>query len=231
MAGLKLAKPHIDVGLATNRSDDMFAFWQEEVGLPFDHYLPLGGGVRQHRHDMNGSVLKINQARNPLPDTPPSGYRHLTIAREGLTGPRDLSDPDGNPVRLVPTGTDGIVGIGLRLGVRDVAAHHHFYSSILGLEEAPEAGANAVRCGDSIIQFEEDKNAPADASMEGSGYRYCTIQIWDVDGDHAAILAAGGAEGRPPVTLGTTARISFIRDPDGNWIELSQRASLTGALE
>jgi lactoylglutathione lyase len=33
-----------------------------------------------------------------------------------------------------------------------------------------------------------------------------------------------------PVTLGTTARISFIRDPDGNWIELSQRASLTGSL-
>ena len=28
-------------------------------------------------------------------------------------------------------------------------------------------------------------------------------------------------------TLGGTARISFIRDPDGNWIELSQRASLT----
>jgi lactoylglutathione lyase len=30
--------------------------------------------------------------------------------------------------------------------------------------------------------------------------------------------------------LGETARISFILDPDGNWIEISQRASLTGAL-
>jgi hypothetical protein len=30
--------------------------------------------------------------------------------------------------------------------------------------------------------------------------------------------------------LGDTAYISFIRDPDGNWIELSQRASLTGPL-
>jgi hypothetical protein len=32
------------------------------------------------------------------------------------------------------------------------------------------------------------------------------------------------------VTLGTVARISFIRDPDGNFIEVSQRASLTGSL-
>ena len=29
---------------------------------------------------------------------------------------------------------------------------------------------------------------------------------------------------------GDVARISFVRDPDGGWIEISQRASLTGAL-
>jgi len=40
----------------------------------------------------------------------------------------------------------------------------------------------------------------------------------------------GGREGRPPITLGKIARVSFVRDPDGNWIELSQRASLTGPL-
>ena len=33
-----------------------------------------------------------------------------------------------------------------------------------------------------------------------------------------------------PLTLGTTARISMVRDPDGNWIELSQRASIVGSL-
>jgi lactoylglutathione lyase len=43
-------------------------------------------------------------------------------------------------------------------------------------------------------------------------------------------VARGGTEGRPPLTLGATARISFVRDPDGNWIEISQRASLTGPL-
>ena len=66
--------------------------------------------------------------------------------------------------------------------------------------------------------------------MTGRGFRYVTVQVWDVDGEHAGIVERGGAEGRPPITLGTTARISFVRDPDGNWIEVSQRASLTGPL-
>ena len=33
-----------------------------------------------------------------------------------------------------------------------------------------------------------------------------------------------------PVTLGDVARISMILDPDGNWIELSRRASVVGSL-
>jgi lactoylglutathione lyase len=40
----------------------------------------------------------------------------------------------------------------------------------------------------------------------------------------------GVAEGAAPVTLGEVARIAFVRDPDGNWIEISQRSSLTGKL-
>jgi hypothetical protein len=34
-------------------------------------------------------------------------------------------------------------------------------------------------------------------------------------------------EGLAPVTLGSVARISMILDPDGNWIELSRRVSLS----
>jgi lactoylglutathione lyase len=45
------------------------------------------------------------------------------------------------------------------------------------------------------------------------------------------VLAAGGREALAPLTLGTTARISMVRDPDGNWIELSQRASIVGSLD
>jgi lactoylglutathione lyase len=38
----------------------MLAFWQGAAGIPFDHLLPIRKGQDQHRHDANGSVLKIN---------------------------------------------------------------------------------------------------------------------------------------------------------------------------
>ena len=120
---MKLAKPRIDIGFATNDAPAALAFWQNEIGLPFDHTQPIRRGYKQHRHDLCGSVLKINQLYETLPDNPPSGYRELLIARDGLTAPVALVDPDGNRVSLVPNGTFGIARIGIRLGVRDVAAH------------------------------------------------------------------------------------------------------------
>jgi catechol 2,3-dioxygenase-like lactoylglutathione lyase family enzyme len=225
---MKLAKPRIDVGLATNALEPMLAFWQGEVGLPFEEILPLGRGRRQHRHGLNGSVLKINHWREPLPSVSPSGYRELCIARDGLRERRALRDPDGNRVVLVPRGEDGIEAISVRLGVRDEDAFHRFYREALQLEPA---GVNAYRCGDSLLAFAHDAAAPSEAAMDGPGFRYVTIQVWDVDAEHRGILARGGREGLAPITLGDVARISFVRDPDGNWIEISQRASLTGRLE
>jgi hypothetical protein len=34
---MKLAKPRIDIGFATNNAPAALAFWQNEIGLPFDH--------------------------------------------------------------------------------------------------------------------------------------------------------------------------------------------------
>jgi catechol 2,3-dioxygenase-like lactoylglutathione lyase family enzyme len=224
---MELAKPHVDVGLFTNAREVMLEFWQKRIGLPFEEPLPVGGGVLQLRHDMNGSVLKINHARDPLPGARASGYRTLEIARRELAEVQEHSDPDGNRVTLVPRGFDGVEGIRVGLGVRDPDAFHRFYGHALGL---PPAGAASYRCGDSLLAFAPDPEARGDAQMQGPGYRYLTIQVRDVDHEHRAILDRGGAEGRAPVTLGKVARISFVRDPDGNWIELSQRASLTGPL-
>ena len=228
---MELAKPRIDIGLFTNHLEPMLDFWQSEVGLPFDHLLPLGGGLQQHRHELLGSVLKINHSRNALPSAAPSGYRELLIAREGLLGPKRLIDPDGNRVTLVPPGAHGIERIGLRLAVRDAAAHRRFYAVSLGLPDVPERGGDSFLCGDSVILFDEAPDAHDGEPLEGRGFRYITIQVRQVDDEHAGILTRGGREGQPPRTLGKVARISFIRDPDGNWIEMSQRASLTGALD
>jgi len=224
---MRLAKQHLDLGLFTTNEQAMLEFWRRDVGLAFEETLPLGGGVRQHRHAMNGSVLKLNAARDPLNDAPPSGYRELLIAREGLTEPRTLVDPDGNRVTLVPPGLDGIHGIAVRLAVRDATACARFYGEAMQFDQA---GDGRFRGGDSLLIIHQDPTAVRTEPMRAPGFRYLTVQVWDVDADHAGIVARGGEEGRPPVTLGSTARVSFVRDPDGNWIEISQRASLTGDL-
>ena len=224
---MQLAKPRFDIGLSTNAIEPMLAFWQGEVGAPFDHLLPIRRGQDQHRHDLMGSVLKINHHEAPLPANPPSGYRELLIAREGLTTPRALVDPEGNRVSLVPPGEGGVTQIGVRLAVRDLAAHRQFYAETLGL---PKERPGAFRAGESLILLEEAPDAPTDAQMAGPGWRYITLQVFKVDDEHAGVLARGGREAMAPLTLGTTARISMVRDPDGNWIELSQRASIVGAL-
>ena len=139
---MKLAKPRIDIGFATNDAPAALAFWQNEIGLPFDHTQPIRRGYKQHRHDLYGSILKINQVYEPLPDNPPSGYLELLIARDGIIAPQPMTDPDGNRVALVPKGLFGIERIGIRLGVRDVEAHRRFYTQALGLKEGGPAGAD-----------------------------------------------------------------------------------------
>lgn len=229
---MKLAKPRIDIGFATNHAPAALAFWQNEIGLPFDHTQPIRRGYKQHRHDLCGSILKINQVYEPLPDNPPSGYLELLIARDDIAAPRPMTDPEGNRVTLVPRGTFGIERIGIRLGVRDVEAHRRFYLEALGLAQGESAGgAMTFLAGDTVLIVERAAAAPDDSAFDGMGWRYITFQVFEVDREHAHVLAHGGREARAPATLGTTARISMVRDPDGNWIELSQRASLTGTLE
>jgi predicted enzyme related to lactoylglutathione lyase len=228
---MRLAKPRVDIGLNTNNLEPMLAFWQNEVGLAFDHVLPIRKGLQQHRHDALGSVAKINHFAEALPETPPSGYSELLIARQGLSAVRSLQDPDGNKVTLVPPGRFGVRQVGVRIKVRSLGSHRSFYAEALGLTEETVSIGASFRAGETLLLLEESSQAPSDATMEGKGWRYITFQVFKVDEDHARVLARGGREALKPVTLGTTARISMVRDPDGNWIELSQRASITGSLE
>lgn len=224
---MQLAKKHIDVGLYTNDTEAMLAFWQTKVGLRFEEMQPLGQGVRQYRHDMNGSVLKLNSVRDPMPSAKPSGYRELWIVSPDIAEPETLWDCDGNAIRLVLPGYAGVNGVALKLEVTSAAPFREFYGSIMRLESA---GKNSYRIGDSLIMFEPSKRATRDTPLRAKGYRYFTIQVSDVDREHSHLVQRGAVEAMAPVTLGDVARVSFIRDPDGNWIELSQRASFTGAL-
>lgn len=223
---MNLAKQHLDIGLFSNKRDEQLVFWQQTVGLSYDHMGKLGGGMQQHRHHMNGSILKMNHARGPLPDAPPSGIVGLEIAREGLASAQQLADPDGNRVSLVPKGANGVEGIAILLRVNDPSAHYRFWVEAMQFERVAEG---RYRCGDSLVVVaERGKVEPSPGLWRGPGYRYMTVQVWDCVAEYDGILKRGGTSGGEPRVLGETVRYAFVCDPDGNHIEISQRASLTG---
>ena len=221
---MQLAKSALDVGLYTNRLAPMLEFWQKRARLPLAEMLPVGGGVRQHRHALGPSVFKLNHARDPLDPAPPSGLTRLAIFVEGLESPDALVDPDGNALLLQPRCADS-PNLRLTLAANDVPRSRAFYGETLGL---PVDASGFYQVG--ISQIEIVPGAVTPGPQQAMGYRYMTFQVFDVVLEHDQITARGGDEGLAPVRLGEVAYISFVRDPDGNWIELSQRKSITGSL-
>jgi len=85
-------KKLIDVGLSTNNLEPILRFWQHDVGLRFDHVLPVRRGQKQYRHDALGSVIKLNHHIEPLPAAAPSGYRELTRTHSSWPpGPKPMT--------------------------------------------------------------------------------------------------------------------------------------------
>jgi len=236
---MELAKRFIDIGIFTNRIDEMRALYGERIRLPYEEMLPVGGGVRQYRYGLLGSVLKINHSRDPLPARIAGGYRKLSISDPRTPMPLPRQDPDGNDIELVPSGQRGVNQIEIHLGVTDEAAFEHFYGDALNAERL---GAGRFKLGETIVSVRHDPNATRApkspsasatdviASMRLVGMRYITVQVRDCHSEHRRFMSMGVWEGAAPVTLGTVARISFIRDPDDNFLEISQRASLTGPI-
>lgn len=221
---MRLAKPHLDIGLFTNDINHHRSFWSEEVGLRLDHELDLGNGWVQHRYDANDSVIKVNHIAQPLTPQPRSGYTGLTIARSGNTVWKGRH-PNGDIVRLVPPGTDGVVGIGVTVTTPDPARMMAFYLDAMEFEKA---GPMIARCGDSLLFVEEGSGGSVTEDFTGSAFRYLTVQIFDADQACEQIVDRGGRLGRAPVSFKDVARYGFVCDPDGNWIEISARTSLTG---
>ena len=225
---MDLAKPCLDVGVYTDRYEDLRAFWEGEVGLPYEELLKAGRGVHQHRLGLpHGSVFKLNSARDELPASP-TRFGLLTIATDRVTAPTPLVDPDGTPVELVPVGHDGVTGIRVDWATSDVARLRMLLVDGFG---AIDEGSAGLRVGTTLLRLVEDTVTPPVTTMRaGGGLRYLTVQVHDVRAEHARLLGLGWLEGTPPIKLGETAFISFVRDADGSSVEISQRASLTGPL-
>ncbi len=217
MPKFEFAKPAFDVGFATNNLDGYHGLWEGQVGLAYDHLAKLGGGFHQHRWRQGVSIIKVNHTRTPLPEAPAGGYRALTLAADRAA---ELETPDGVPIRLRP---DSAADLTLHVVANDLDAFHRFYGERLGLTAD---GAHAFRLDRSRIVAAAGAPPRIDNWRE-RGLRYMTVQIFDCDGLTAALEREGVEVGQPPKTVGQV-RYSFIRDADGNWIELSERASLTG---
>src|SRR5260370_42332839 len=123
---MELAKRFVDLGIFTSRPAEMRAFYGERIRLRYEELLPVGGGVRQYRYGLLGSVLKINHSRDLLPPRIAGGYRKLSISDPRTPMPIPMQDPDGNDIELVPTGQPGVSQTGSPIGATDDAAAHHY---------------------------------------------------------------------------------------------------------
>jgi catechol 2,3-dioxygenase-like lactoylglutathione lyase family enzyme len=221
--GCALARPTFDVCVHTNNIVDMQRFWEHEVGLLYEGALIIREDLNQHRMRVGDSVIKINHYRHPLPPAVQSGYRNVLIARDGADRTRTWTDPDGNQVTEIPAGDFGILDLGVVLHARDVTATRRFYERRLGLDA--EGGDTVhVRVGRSRVIMLPDPQARIGPPIQGRGWRFLTLPVVNVDNAFAGAVIAEYA-GIPPRQLGELARYAFVRDPDGNWIELSQRAA------
>jgi hypothetical protein len=219
------AKPAVDIGYATNALDPATTFWAESVGLGYEELLKVGNGIHQHRYALHGAVLKLNSHRHPLHATGRSGFEALRIAAD-VDAPVALVSPDDLPVTLVPAGTDGITATEVTFRT----AHHAQVVDLFGALSAVALGGDRFAIGETTFVLVDDPSRPPTPQREVPGIAYLTVQIFDVVRDHAALLAAGFTEGLAPLKLGTTAHVSFVLFPDGDWLEISQRASLTGPI-
>jgi lactoylglutathione lyase len=229
---MDLARPQVDVGIFTNRLEQMQAFYGQKLGLQFESMMPVGGGFRQYRYLANGSVIKLMHSREPLRRRRPGGYETIMIATPKVAHGEAIPDPDDNTIELVPPGANDVTQIEVRVGVTDVDAHGRFYTQAFG---ATDIGRNRYKIGETIFAVYHEhgahrvtaapcKNAlEVIQSMAELGIQYVTVGVRSCDDAFTALKTAGAAEAVAPVDFGTVARIAFVRDPDGNFIELAQR--------
>jgi catechol 2,3-dioxygenase-like lactoylglutathione lyase family enzyme len=222
-----LARPGLDFGLATDHEAERRAFY-EDLGLKHlmtDHLMP---GQDEVYYTLHGSWLKIVTSDQPMKQGI-SGYSELLFVDPDAQFPRRLTDPDGIKVTVVPKGYRGIDEVGVVVRVHDRAAQVRML--IEGMHAEPVDGGFVV--GNTVF-FLEDIDAPLETTpMFSRGFTMVTLVLRNIAETHEALIKAGATNGLricdDPVEPGR-CRFSFVRDPNGNWIELVQFAELSSPL-
>jgi catechol 2,3-dioxygenase-like lactoylglutathione lyase family enzyme len=107
-----------------------------------------------------------------------------------------------------------------------------FYRDILGLAylremKMPGGGImHQLACGDSVIKVVVVESLPAKSAPGGvrgaNGNRYWTISVSNLAELIAQCSAAGYKIAVKETEIRPGVKISFVEDPDGNWVEFLQ---------
>ncbi len=215
---MRFAKDCFDVGLMVPADRFDLSQWNAIPGLHLDHVLDIAS-YQQHRFHCGDAVLKVNVGQvSPDPDSPTGlvAFRvgdHAYTIRDGAPVVAEVE----NPRSTTPPALDIIIE------TPSVATMMQFYTDAFGLTKA---GPQAVQFGPARLVFRTSRTALPAPSLDGTGIRYLTFQVFDADSACDEAIAKGARLGREPVSFGDVARFGFVLDPDGNWIELSARASI-----
>jgi catechol 2,3-dioxygenase-like lactoylglutathione lyase family enzyme len=159
--------------------------------------------------------------------TPESANYQLAFAK----------DADGNMLELIglkqPGGAALQTRVEIGLTVGETERSRKFYGEVLGLPELPTmqmpgGGTRyAFKAGNTTIKFWHQGELPTKTGNphKRAGLRYYTALVDDLDAVHAELVAKGATIKVAPMNFGGTARIMFVADPDGNWIEFVQAAA------
>ncbi len=107
--------------------------------------------------------------------------------------------------------------------VQDMERALYFYRDVVGL-------ALKFQDGDRWTQFDVAGAAlalssPAEGAVAPGGGSVVTLEVDDLEATALALAAKGVETVRPMRDMGTHGRTMTIRDPDGNVIQLYQRAA------
>ena len=123
--------------------------------------------------------------------------------------------------------------IDLGIVAKDQDAMAAFYGDVLGFEEKdlmkfPGMRIRPFQCGSTLLKIVSMKNQPAANAAPGgpaggTGMRYFTMWVSNLDEIVARAEAAGATIPMPLTDVGGGARIAMVEDPDGNWLEFVQQ--------
>lgn len=220
-----LSKPEFDIGFFTNKLEPTLAFWRQEIGLAYEAPVHFNDGLTQYRHALGNSIVKINAAQAGVDENIPGGYGDLFIAKAGLERSETKIDPNGNKIHFVPAGLNGITHLGLEVFAKDIQAEETFFLNALGCQPEP---TGSFRSGNCCVFLRPDVKRAYAGHWVSAGFRYFTVHVMRVDEAYETIINNGGSHGEKPYAIGDIAKISFVRTPAGNWIEVAQRRELAG---